>query len=92
MLPSRRRLQQKVSNHGKPEPNAKLYVYFFITLHSGKKGSFEKDLFLTSVADLLEFPTNTEHSSLERAGLGLRCAIRFKESDSPSSVAQTFIK
>ncbi len=73
-----------------------MYVYW--TVHpSSETGwkdheTFNKNLFLTSVANELEFPLITEHSSMKKAGLGLRNGISFRVSASSADVKDVLFK
>lgn len=74
----------------------KRFAMYLINSHLGfivkKSGAeekyFVKDLFLTSISDLLELPSTTENQSLEKAGLGMRYDIAFKVNKSPAYVSR----
>lgn len=69
--------------------------WFFFLFHSEKREekkeiSFIKDLFLVADADSKELPQTVDHENFERAGLGLRCDVEFKNSGSFKHVLRVF--
>ena len=69
--------------------------WFFFLFHSGKRKekkeiSFIKDFFWVADADSKELPPTVGHENLERAGLGLRCDVEFKNSGSSKHVLRVF--
>lgn len=51
---------------------------------------FFKDLFLCSIANILEMPRTTEYSSLAKAGLGMKFGVKFRVDGTSDDVERKF--